>query len=285
MLKHFDIQGFYRILGVQPQVDGDDIKRAYRRLAKSVHPDRHRCDPDATAKFQRLAEAYETLGNPERRAQYDSASLIAYHYELRPLLCARCGTISLQLRYAIFTYILGFSLAKPCRTFEGLYCARCAQAKSLQAVMVTWLVGWWRIPKGPPLSIRALFQILVDDSYPADKNADILMQQATYYLSMGQIDLASNILSHVEQFVKTGIASQRLAELRRHIPLTAPSRDEWRIRRRWSLGIQLAPFVLVTLVIIAIGSTLNTGKNSAAFVTQRRDGGVLVIDARGSNGK
>jgi hypothetical protein len=285
MLTHFDIYGYYRLIGVQPQADADAIKQAYRKLAKDVHPDRHRLDLGATAKFQRLAEAYETLGSPERRALYDSASLIASRYEARPLSCARCGTISTQLRYAIFPYILGFSLAKPCRTFEGLYCARCAQTKALQAVMVTWLVGWWRIPKGPILSIRALFQILMDDSYPDGKNTDLLMQQATYYLSMGQIDLASNVLSHVEQFVTTGIASQRLAELRRFIPVSEPSRDEWKVRRRWSFGIQLVPLALVLLVVTAIGQSLNKSEHSTAVVAQQSDSGVMVIDARGPNGK
>jgi hypothetical protein len=285
MLTHFDIRGYYRILGVQPQADGDAIRRAYRRLAKDVHPDRHHLDLEATAKFQRLAEAYETLGNSEKRSQYDSASLLASRHEVRPLSCARCGTIGPQLRYAIFPYILGFSFAKPCRTFEGLYCSRCAQAKALQAVSVTWLAGWWRIPKGPILSIRALFQILRDESYPDDMNADLLMQQATYYFSMGQTDLASDALSHVEQFVTTGIANQRLSELRRHIPVSEPSRDEWRIRRRWSFLIQLAPLALVLSVVIMTGLSLNEGKPSAAAAARQRDSGVMVIDARGPNDK
>jgi hypothetical protein len=135
------------------------------------------------------------------------------------------------------------------------------------------------------LSIRALFQILTDDSYPDGRNADLLMQQAAYYLSMGQIDLASNVLSHVEQFVTTGIASQRFAELRRHIPVSEPTRDEWKIRRRWSLGIQLAPLVLVLLAVVAIGPSLDDGKHSTAVVAQQRDSGVMVIDARGLKSK
>jgi len=285
MTTNFDIRGYYRLLGIRPQADGNSVKRAYRKLAKDVHPDRQRLDLGATAKFQRLAEAYETLSNPERRAQYDSASLIASRHEEGPLSCARCGVVSPHLRYAIFPYILGFSPAEPCRNFEGVYCPRCAQAKALQAVTITWLAGWWRIPRGPFLSIRALFQILKDDSYPDSQNTDALMQQAAYYLSVGQMGLASTALSHVEQFATTGIASRRLAELRRHISISEPSRDEWGMRRRWSFWIQLAPLALVSLIIIAVGPSFNAAKHSTAVAAQQTDNGVMVIDARGSNSK
>jgi DnaJ domain len=285
MLIHLDIHGYYRILGVQPPADGDAIKQAYRRLAKDTHPDSRRFDLGATAKFQKLAEAYETLVDPEKRAQYDSVSLINSSYDARPLSCALCGTVSPQLRYAVFPYISSLSPSHPYCTFEGLYCSRCAQVKALQAVVITWLVGWWRIPKGPILSIRALYKIFTEDSYPARRNIDLLIQQAFYYLSMGQPDLASNALSHAEQFVKTGIDSQRLAELRRHVSASPPSRSEWKIYRRWFVGIQLAALGFVSLVTIAIGLSLHPGKHTVAAVANQRDGGVLVIDARGLNVK
>jgi len=285
MLTHCDIQGYYRLLGIEPQVDSEVIKQAYRTLAKAIHPDHHRLDQSATAKFQRLAEAYETLGNPQRRAEYDSASLFAFHYKVRALACDRCGKISPHLRYAIFPYVLGLSVAKPCRTFAGLYCSQCAQTKALQAVILTWLLGWWRVPKGPILSVGALIKILLDDSYPVGKNTDLLMQQATYYFSEGQMELASDALSHAELFVTTGIASQKLAELRRYIPVSRLAHDDWKIPRRWSFLIQLAPLALVSLVVIAIGSSLYEGRTSAQVVAQQRQGGIIVIDARGPNNR
>jgi hypothetical protein len=285
MLTHCDIHGYYRLLGIKPQVDNDAIKQAYRKLAKDIHPDHHRLDQCATAKFQRLAEAYETLGNPQRRREYDSASLFAFHYEVRPLACDCCGKISPQLRYAVFPYVLGLSFARPCRTFEGLYCSQCAQTKALQAVILTWLLGWWRVPRGPFLSAGALFKILMDDSYPVDKNTDLLMQQATYYFSAGQMELAGDVLSHVEQFVTTGIASQKFAELRRYIPVSRLPRDDWKIRRRWSFLIQLAPLAVVSFAAIAISLSLYGVKNSAQVVAQQRQGGIIVIDARGPNNR
>lgn len=62
---------FYRVLGLEPTAASDDIKRAFRKLARSCHPDVAGDDPDAAVQFSRIREAYETLSDPERRAQYD----------------------------------------------------------------------------------------------------------------------------------------------------------------------------------------------------------------------
>ncbi|HHN78839.1 MAG TPA: molecular chaperone DnaJ [Phycisphaerales bacterium] len=62
---------YYEILSVERTADGDEIKRAYRRLAMKYHPDRNPDDPDAETKFKEAAEAYEVLSDPEKRRQYD----------------------------------------------------------------------------------------------------------------------------------------------------------------------------------------------------------------------
>ena len=66
---------FYTILGVAPGASLTDIKRAYRRLARRHHPGLNPGDRDAEALFQQIAEAYETLVDPERRRRYDAAGL------------------------------------------------------------------------------------------------------------------------------------------------------------------------------------------------------------------
>lgn len=58
---------YYKILGVAPQADEDQIKQAYRRLAKKYHPDLNPNNPEAEAKFKEIVEAYETLGDLEKR--------------------------------------------------------------------------------------------------------------------------------------------------------------------------------------------------------------------------
>jgi molecular chaperone DnaJ len=62
---------FYEVLGVAREATGDDVKRAYRRLAAKFHPDKNKDDPQAEAKFKELAAAYEVLGDPEKRSRYD----------------------------------------------------------------------------------------------------------------------------------------------------------------------------------------------------------------------
>src|SRR5918993_3112660 len=62
---------YYEILGVVKTADGEEIKRAYRRLAMKYHPDRNPGDTEAEEKFKECAEAYEVLSDSERRAVYD----------------------------------------------------------------------------------------------------------------------------------------------------------------------------------------------------------------------
>ena len=61
----------YEILEVSPDARPEDIRRQYYRLARKYHPDKNRDDPDAKKRFQQLGEAYQVLGEEERRAQYD----------------------------------------------------------------------------------------------------------------------------------------------------------------------------------------------------------------------
>src|SRR5579884_1811467 len=62
---------YYEVLGVPRTADEADIKKAFRRLARELHPDVNSHDPQAEEKFKEAAEAYEVLSDPERRATYD----------------------------------------------------------------------------------------------------------------------------------------------------------------------------------------------------------------------
>jgi molecular chaperone DnaJ len=61
----------YEVLGVARDADETAIKKAFRKLARELHPDVNAHDPDAEEKFKEAAEAYEILNDPERRATYD----------------------------------------------------------------------------------------------------------------------------------------------------------------------------------------------------------------------
>jgi curved DNA-binding protein len=62
---------YYKILGVDKTIAQKDVKRAYLKRAKQFHPDLHPDDPKAKAKFQALQEAYDVIGDPDKRRKYD----------------------------------------------------------------------------------------------------------------------------------------------------------------------------------------------------------------------
>ncbi len=62
---------YYEVLGVPKTASTEDIKKAYRKLAKECHPDLHPNDKDAEARFKELNEANEVLSDPDKRARYD----------------------------------------------------------------------------------------------------------------------------------------------------------------------------------------------------------------------
>ena len=66
-----DKRDYYEVLGVKKEADDDEIKKAYRSLAKKYHPDLHPGDSEAEAKFKELNEAYEVLSDKDKRARYD----------------------------------------------------------------------------------------------------------------------------------------------------------------------------------------------------------------------
>lgn len=64
-------ESFYKILGVPESASQDEIKKAYRKLAKKYHPDKNKDDAKAEAKFKEVSEAYDILGDEKKREQYD----------------------------------------------------------------------------------------------------------------------------------------------------------------------------------------------------------------------
>ncbi len=65
----------YEVLGVKPTATADEIRKAYRKLAKQFHPDLNPGKPEAEARFKSVSAAYDLLSDPEKRARYDRGEI------------------------------------------------------------------------------------------------------------------------------------------------------------------------------------------------------------------
>ena len=65
---------YYKTLGVDKRASADEIKKAYRKLARQYHPDTNPGNKDAEARFKEISQAHDVLGDPEKRKQYDSGT-------------------------------------------------------------------------------------------------------------------------------------------------------------------------------------------------------------------
>lgn len=70
-------QDLYAVLGVKRTASNDDIRRAYRKLAKDLHPDQNQGKPSTEEKFKRVSAAFAILGNPDKRKRYDAGEIDA----------------------------------------------------------------------------------------------------------------------------------------------------------------------------------------------------------------
>ncbi|HSM01761.1 MAG TPA: J domain-containing protein [Acidimicrobiia bacterium] len=86
---------YYEVLGVAPDASQEEIKKAFRRLARETHPDANNGDRDREERFRLIAEAYEVLSDPQRRAAYDRGDRI----DLNDLFSSFAGVDDLLSRF------------------------------------------------------------------------------------------------------------------------------------------------------------------------------------------
>ena len=86
---------YYEVLGVAKDASEEDIKKAYRKLAKKYHPDMNPGDKNAEAKFKEASEAYAILSDAEKRQQYDQFGFAAFDGSgISAIFSAICSAIS-----------------------------------------------------------------------------------------------------------------------------------------------------------------------------------------------
>jgi len=76
-----EYKDYYKILGVAKSASQDEIKKAFRKLAVKYHPDKNKGNKQAETKFKEISEAYEVLGDPEKRKKYDQVGENWKYYE------------------------------------------------------------------------------------------------------------------------------------------------------------------------------------------------------------
>tara|TARA_B110000090_G_scaffold184149_1_gene211372 strand:- start:679 stop:1755 length:1077 start_codon:yes stop_codon:yes gene_type:complete len=72
-----DEDDLYNVLGVDPDSEESTIKKAYRKLSRKYHPDKNRKNPEAAGMFEQIREAYEVVGNADKRILYDTGGIEA----------------------------------------------------------------------------------------------------------------------------------------------------------------------------------------------------------------
>jgi curved DNA-binding protein CbpA len=92
-----DMQNLYDLLGVRPDEDAGNLRKAFREAAKASHPDHHGSDPEAAVRFTRIVHAYDTLRDAEKRAAYDQL----LETQRRPLRAKLKRTISDLKRHIV----------------------------------------------------------------------------------------------------------------------------------------------------------------------------------------
>jgi len=85
------MKDLYSVLGVGRNASQDEIKKAYRKLAKELHPDQHKEDPKAAERFKEVSAAYQILGDEEKRKRYDRGEIDETGQERAPFGAGAAG--------------------------------------------------------------------------------------------------------------------------------------------------------------------------------------------------
>ncbi|WP_084140402.1 J domain-containing protein [Brevundimonas nasdae] len=241
-----DPKGFYSRLGLSPDASLSEIKTAYRSLAKALHPDVN-SDPKASERFTACSEAYAILGDPDKRAHYDSAAYehaasgIETNEALEPISCSRCRKVTAQPRNVTFRSVVSVILTTITTPVQGIFCSDCAQKTAIKASITTGLFGWWGVPWGPILTIKEIVRNAAGGDRKPALDDRLAYYNAVAFASRGNFSLAHAIVRQVRGSTDERLALEALRlvdELeRRGVPKNNPAlKSGWKpAGRGWAI--------------------------------------------------
>lgn len=192
----------YAALGIEPNAPPGDIRRAYRRQAKKLHPDTNPSS-DSTREFQRLNEAYRVLRNPRLRLAYDASTIavpqtfttfpeFGAQPNARPLRCQFCRKPTVRPRLTIYWSVVSNLIYARRRPKSGMFCASCARQASLRATLISACFGWWSLP-GLILTPMAIVRNARGGIRPPGADTLLLWNSALRFYTRGDARIAKGL--------------------------------------------------------------------------------------------
>ncbi|WP_185969863.1 J domain-containing protein [Rhizobium straminoryzae] len=234
-----DPQGLYRALGIQPSANSDEIRTAYRKLAKDTHPDTSQ--DQNTEKFQKIAAAYEVLGNPLRRAAYDRSAYKAPTQETQtkvidPICCSRCGQVTAQPRHIVFFRVYSFIFMTTRNPVQGIFCASCAKKEAARSSIITLIAGWWGVPWGPLYSVGSIIGNGFGGQHKRSADEAMIWYNALAFLSHGHMQLSYALAMQSKNALDKEIA-KNADELTRLLERSGVDPKQGKLKNPWRTSV------------------------------------------------
>ena len=272
-MSNNDPQGLYKAWGVQPSATAEEIKSAYRKLAKETHPDASQTA--SSEKFYKISAAYEILNDPLRRAEYDSSAFQASAHEAKtrvidPICCSRCGQVAAQPRYVVFFRVYSFIVMTTRRPVQGIFCASCAKKEGLKSSVITLFAGWWGAPWGPIYSIGSILNNGFGGKHERSADEGMVWYNALAFLSRGNLQLSYALAMQSRKALDKEIA-RHAAELVSQLekagadPRQGKLRNPWVTSMLYGTGHLLMAFALPGALALGIFANTQGSGASASY--------------------
>lgn len=289
----FEDESLYEVLGVSPDASQDEIKAAYRRLAKQYHPDVNPTT-EASSRMSEINHAYDMLCDPAKRSAYDTAvkfsslsldeqtgdeeatyaSAIAFAQQAR---CQGCGRFDHTLRIAVFPYVFSLLIMSFKRGEAGIFCESCRSSKSTKWGVISLLFGPWGVPWGIFWTLESLITNLRKGKTPKQENRGFILQLAWVQVILGNISEARATLNDLLGYGHNQDTQNLEDYLVTHHPEVTPIPSKMHDLRLGFIAIVLAILAIYGFVGFQIfGSASNGDSNSSVPIVSPNGSGSVI---------